>query len=399
METKSKLATVHYWTNNYSTRNGKKVSKIIIHHMAGNLDAKGCYNVWKNRQGSAHYAISSKGQIGQLIDEKYRAWSVANAAADSIAVTIELANDGGAKTNWHVSDKAIAKCIDLCVDICKRHGIKKLTFTGDTKGNLVMHRYYMATACPGPYLASKFKYIAEQVNKKLSGTTPEPKAVLYRVRKTWKDAKSQIGAFNSLENAKKACKQGYHVFDENGKVVYSPPAPKPPSKTKQDLMCEWAKMIADSKKYKYKRWTKAPKTHQCPICHPGSGDGWNCGGYTFASWHHGAELKSNCSCGVIADSQWEQILKAKTDAEALKIAQKCIGLKDIKVIRNGGKAIPQSQLQKGDIVSYYNGNEYCHTMLYIGNGKMAESTSGKTPNIGYGRKCPNVKVAIRYIGK
>ena len=49
--------------------------------------------------------------------------------------------------------------------------------------------------------------------------TSSPKQ-LYRVRKTWSDAKSQIGAFSSLENAKKACKAGYAVFDSNGKQVY-----------------------------------------------------------------------------------------------------------------------------------------------------------------------------------
>ena len=49
--------------------------------------------------------------------------------------------------------------------------------------------------------------------------TSAPKQ-LYRVRKSWSDAKSQIGAFSSLENAKKACKAGYVVFDSNGKQVY-----------------------------------------------------------------------------------------------------------------------------------------------------------------------------------
>ncbi len=43
---------------------------------------------------------------------------------------------------------------------------------------------------------------------------------LYRVRRSWNDAKSQISAFASLENTKKACKSGYSVFDANGKVVY-----------------------------------------------------------------------------------------------------------------------------------------------------------------------------------
>ena len=43
---------------------------------------------------------------------------------------------------------------------------------------------------------------------------------LYRVRKSWDNVASQLGAFSSLENAKAACKTGYSVFDENGNVVY-----------------------------------------------------------------------------------------------------------------------------------------------------------------------------------
>ena len=44
---------------------------------------------------------------------------------------------------------------------------------------------------------------------------------LYRVRKTWDDAKSQTGAFKSLDNAKKSCATGYSVFDEDGKSVHT----------------------------------------------------------------------------------------------------------------------------------------------------------------------------------
>ncbi len=44
----------------------------------------------------------------------------------------------------------------------------------------------------------------------------------YRVRKSWGDAASQLGAFESLELAKKRADQskGYKVFDSNGKQVY-----------------------------------------------------------------------------------------------------------------------------------------------------------------------------------
>lgn len=50
-----------------------------------------------------------------------------------------------------------------------------------------------------------------------SGSTAKQ---LYRVRKSWSDVKSQIGAYSSLENAKKACKAGYYVFDEKGNAVF-----------------------------------------------------------------------------------------------------------------------------------------------------------------------------------
>lgn len=43
---------------------------------------------------------------------------------------------------------------------------------------------------------------------------------LYRVRKSWADASSQIGAYASLENAKRACPSGYYVFDNTGKIIY-----------------------------------------------------------------------------------------------------------------------------------------------------------------------------------
>ena len=42
-------------------------------------------------------------------------------------------------------------------------------------------------------------------------------AKVYRVRKTWEDTKSQIGAYASLDNAKKAWKEGYTIYDPDGK--------------------------------------------------------------------------------------------------------------------------------------------------------------------------------------
>ena len=77
--------------------------------------------------------------------------------------------------------------------------------------------------CPLYILPHWFAFKAKVQSYMKSGTSvsknPTTK-LLYRVRKSWSDAKSQIGAFSSLDNAKKACKPGYYVFDANGNVVY-----------------------------------------------------------------------------------------------------------------------------------------------------------------------------------
>lgn len=176
-----------------------KIKKITIHHMAGNLSVETCGKVFEpeSRRASSNYGIDSEGRVGMYVEEADAAWTSSSTANDSQAVTIEVANDeiGG---NWHVSDKAMAALIELCIDICKRNGIKRLNFTGDTSGNLTMHKWFKATSCPGPYLESKFPYIAEEVNKELERYEKEnekpAKQVLYCV---------QIGAYKNINNASK----------------------------------------------------------------------------------------------------------------------------------------------------------------------------------------------------
>ncbi len=149
-----------------------KIDSIALHHMAGNLSVETLGRVFQEREASTHYGIASDGRIGMYVEEKDCAWSLGNRDWNMRTINIELANDeiGG---NWHVSDRVIERCIDLCVDICRRNNISKLVFTGNVNGNLIQHRYIAATVCPGPYLASRFDYIANEVNKRL-GTTPSP---------------------------------------------------------------------------------------------------------------------------------------------------------------------------------------------------------------------------------
>lgn len=155
--------------NKTSPRN-HKIDRITIHHMAGNLSVETCGNVFapSSRQASANYGIDSDGRVGMYVEEKDRSWCSSNKANDHRAVTIEVADDV-IGNGWHSSDKAMNKLVELCADICRRNGITRLNYTGDTNGNLTMHKWFASTDCPGAYLESKFPWIAEQVNKKLSG--------------------------------------------------------------------------------------------------------------------------------------------------------------------------------------------------------------------------------------
>lgn len=157
-----------------------KVTKITIHHVAGvaSVETLGSIFAKESRQASSNYGIGSDARVGLYVPEDHRAWTSGSRTNDYAAVTIEVSNSakGG---NWPVSDKVLAKLIDLCVDICKRNGIEKLNYTGNAYGNLTMHKFFEATTCPGPYLESKFPYIAEEVNKRLSA--PVSDNSVYRV--------------------------------------------------------------------------------------------------------------------------------------------------------------------------------------------------------------------------
>ena len=147
----SSLVNYVKYSPNKTILSNQVIKKMTPHHAAGNVSVETMGRIFasSSAQASANYGIGSDGRVALYVDEKDRAWTSSNAANDNQAVTIEVANDGGAP-NWHVSDKALNKLVDLCVDICKRNGIKQLNYTGDARGNLTAHKMFAATVCPRP---------------------------------------------------------------------------------------------------------------------------------------------------------------------------------------------------------------------------------------------------------
>lgn len=86
-------------------------------------------------------------------------------------------------------------------------------------------------------------YFGITFKEKSSSTSKPISNELYRVRKTWADTSSQIGAFAILENAIKACKSGYSVFDGKGNKVY----PKAQTPSTKKAIAEVAKEVLEGK--------------------------------------------------------------------------------------------------------------------------------------------------------
>lgn len=146
------------------------IKKITVHHMADTIGLERLGEIFSegDRRSSSNYAIDIEGRVALYVEESNRAWTSSSPENDHQAVTIEVANDenGG---DWHVSDASYDALVDLCADICARNGIEALNFTGDADGNLTLHKMFVETECPGPYLESKMPQLAAEVNRRLAG--------------------------------------------------------------------------------------------------------------------------------------------------------------------------------------------------------------------------------------
>ena len=230
--TNSKLVNYTRISPNRSVNRNHKIDTVSIHCVVGqcSVETLGSIFASTSKEASSNYGIGYDGRIGMYVEEKDRSWCTSSASNDNRAITIEVASD--TYHPYRVNDVAYKSLIKLLVDICKRNGIKKLVWSTNKSErmnhlngcNMTVHRDYANKSCPGDYLYNLHGQIAKEVNAQLgSGTSSTTKKTLYRVRKTWKDVKSQKGAFNDLSNAKKCADEnkGYSVFDENGKAVYT----------------------------------------------------------------------------------------------------------------------------------------------------------------------------------
>lgn len=222
--TNSKLVNYTRISPNRNINRNHKIDTVSIHCVVGqcSVETLGSIFASRDKEASSNYGIGYDGRIGMYVEEKDRSWCTSSASNDNRAITIEVASD--TYHPYKVNDKAYKSLIKLLVDICKRNGIKRLVWSTNKSErmnhlngcNMTVHRDYANKSCPGDYLYNLHGQIAKEVNAQLGSGSSKPatsKKTLYRVRKSWKDAKSQKGANKN---------SGYSVFDESGKSVYTP---------------------------------------------------------------------------------------------------------------------------------------------------------------------------------
>lgn len=207
--TNSSLVAYTKLSPNHSGTRTHSIDRITPHCVVGQCSVERLGEIFypTTRQASCQYGIGVDGRVGMYVEEKNRSWCSSSNANDQRAITIECASD--TKDPYTMNDKVYATLINLCVDICKRYGKKKLLWFADKNKSLnyepaademvlTVHRWFANKSCPGDWLYNRLGDVAAQVTKKLGTTTEAPKEekvdskVLYRV---------QTGAFSKKANA------------------------------------------------------------------------------------------------------------------------------------------------------------------------------------------------------
>lgn len=207
--TNSPLVSYTKLSPNHSGQRTHAIDRITPHCVVGQCSVERLGNIFAptEKQASCNYGIGADGRVGMYCEEKNRSWCSSSRANDQRAITIECASDTSAP--YAFKDVVYNKLIELCVDICKRNGKKKLLWFGDKDKTLAynpaademvltVHRWFANKSCPGDWMYQRMGDLATKVTAKLGGTTttepekPASDGTLYRV---------QVGAYRVKANA------------------------------------------------------------------------------------------------------------------------------------------------------------------------------------------------------
>lgn len=196
-----------------------EITRLTPHHTACVADAWTIASMFKStgRQASCNYAIGNDGSIVCVVPEEFRAWTSSSWDNDMRAITFEISDADG---DWNISDAAIEAYVKLCVDLIQRYpGLGgSYDWTGDMDGNITLHRWFAATACPGPDLGSDWRQraIMEEVNRRLEDENMRPADVW---EYNYKDSAPDGNMYNTMLSLHRMVKSLTEEVDELAKKV------------------------------------------------------------------------------------------------------------------------------------------------------------------------------------
>ncbi len=168
----------------------------------------------------AFIGLTKAGDVAayQILPWEYRAWHCGG-EANNTHLSFEICEDdlGDRDYFWSVYWEAVA----LTAELCRKFGLNPLD-----PGVVISHaegaRMGIASnhADVGHWW-SRFGVTMDDFREDVSDEMNASARPLYRVRRTWADKDSQIGAFADLAKAKAACPIGYSVYDKNGNALYT----------------------------------------------------------------------------------------------------------------------------------------------------------------------------------
>lgn len=161
---------------NHSGVRTHTVDRITPHCVVGQCSVEALGSIFMTNGASCNYGIGTDGRVLLCVEEKNRSWCSSSNANDQRAVTIECASD--TYDPYAMNSKVYESLVNLCADICKRNGKKRLLWLGDKDKALnyspksdemilTAHRWFANKSCPGDWLYSRLGDLASQVNNKL----------------------------------------------------------------------------------------------------------------------------------------------------------------------------------------------------------------------------------------
>lgn len=182
----------------------------------------------------------------QTLPWNHRGWH-GGGSSNNTHIGFEICEDDLTDATYFA--KVYKEAVELCAYLCKEYGLTEKNIICHCEGYKqgiasnhgdVMHWFPKHGKSMDTFRADVKALLSsdEKEEEKPAQTHPEKLTRgYYRVRKTWADKKSQVGAYRVLTNAKAVCDAhpGFSVYDNSGNVVYTAEASEIVTETTTDV--------------------------------------------------------------------------------------------------------------------------------------------------------------------